>query len=97
MLRSSFWVGFGFGRGRCGVGFRRVVGLALASGCLSWSVRPSRRSFSGSVVWAFFGSRGSAAAFGRLASRWVGVAVCVRPAVCSVAGPVWVVSVPVLR
>ena len=52
MSRSSFFVGFG--SSRLSVPFRRVVGLALSGGCCSWSLRPSSRSFSGSVVWAVF-------------------------------------------
>ncbi|MDB9529919.1 hypothetical protein PN498_28290 [Oscillatoria sp. CS-180] len=94
-MQFSFWVGFG--RAERLVSFRSVAGLALASGCSSWCLRSSRRSFSGSVVWAFFGSRGGAAAFGRSASRQVGVSVCVRSAVCEVLGCCWVVSVPVVR
>ena len=82
---------------RLSVPFRRVVGLALASGCCSWSLRPSSRSFSGSVVWAVFGSRSAAAEFALACSRLVGFAVAVRPAVCSVSGAVWLVSVPVVR
>jgi hypothetical protein len=95
LVRPSFFVGFG--SARLSVPFRRVVGLALASGCCSWSLRSSSRSFSGSVVWAVFGSRSSAAAFALSCSRLVGFAVAVRPAVCSVSGSVWVVSVPVVR
>jgi hypothetical protein len=95
VVRSSFFVGFG--SSRVGVPFRRVVGLALSAGCCSWSVRSSSRSFSGSVVWAVFVSRSSAAAFALSCSRLVGFAVAVRPAVCSVSGSVWVVSVPVVR
>ena len=95
LSRSSFFVGFG--SARVSVGFRRVAGLALASGCCSWSVRSSSRSFSGSVVWAVFVSRSAAAEFARSCSRLVGFAVCVRPGVCSVFGLVWVVSVPVVR
>jgi hypothetical protein len=94
-VRRSFWVGSG--SGRVGVGFRRVVGLALAGGCCSWSLRVSARSFSGSVVWALFVSRSSAAAFALACSRLVGFAVVVRPGVCSLGGLVWVVSVPVVR
>lgn len=95
MSRSSFFVGFG---SACvSVPFRRVVGLALAGGCCSWSLRPSARSFSGSVVWAFFTSRSAAVEFARSCSRLVGFAVAVRPGVCSVSGLVWVVSVPVVR
>ncbi|MDJ0636021.1 MAG: hypothetical protein QNJ34_22745 [Xenococcaceae cyanobacterium MO_188.B29] len=45
-VRRSFWVGSS-GSGRVGVGFRCVVGLALAGGCCSWSLRASSRSFSG--------------------------------------------------
>jgi hypothetical protein len=82
---------------RLSVPFRRVAGLALAGGCCSWSVRPSSRSFSGSVVWAVFASRFAAAAFALACSRLVGFAVAVRPGVCSVSGSVWVVSVPVAR
>ena len=93
--RSSFFVGFG--RSHVSVGFRRVVGLALAGGCCSWSVRSSSRSFSGSVVWALFVSRSAAAAFALACSRLVGFAVAVRPAVCPVSGAVWLVSVPVVR
>jgi hypothetical protein len=93
--RSSFFVGFG--RSRVRVGFRRVVGLALSGGCCSWSVRPSSRSFSGSVVCAVFVSRSAAAAFALACSRLVGFAVAVRPGVCSVSGLVWLVSVPVVR
>jgi hypothetical protein len=95
LVRSSFFVGFG--SSRLSVPFRRVVGLALASGCCSWSVRSSSRSFSGSVVWAVFGSRSAAAEFALACSRLVGFAVAVRPAVCSVSGAVWLVSVPVVR
>lgn len=95
-VRRSFWVGSS-GSGRVGVGFRRVVGLALSGGCCSWSLRASSRSFSGSVVWALFVSRSRAGSFAVVCSRLVGFAVCVRPAVCSVSGLVWVVSVPVVR
>ena len=95
MLRSSFFVGFG--SSRVSVSFRRVVGLALAGGCSSWSVRPSSRSFSGSVVCSVFLSRSAAAAFALACSRLVGFSVAVRPGVCSVSGSVWVVSVPVVR
>ena len=95
MSRSSFFVGFG--RSRVAVPFRRVSGLALSAGCCSWSVRPSSRSFSGSVVWAVFVSRSAAAEFALACSRLVGFAVAVRPGSCSVSGFVWVVSVPVVR
>ena len=95
MVHSSFFVGSGSGRVR--VGFRRVVGFALAGGCSSWLLRPSSRSFSGLVVWAFFVSRGSAAAFALVASRLVGFAVVVRPSWCSSVGFCWLVSVPVVR
>jgi hypothetical protein len=95
LVRPSFFVGFG--SARVSVPFRRVVGLALSAGCCSWSVRPSSRSFSGSVVWAVFVSRFAAAEFARSCSRLVGFAVAVRPGVCSVSGSVWVVSVPVVR
>ena len=47
MSRVSFWVGSG---SACvSVPFRSVVGLALSSGCFSWWLRPSERSFSGEV------------------------------------------------
>jgi hypothetical protein len=95
LVRRSFFVGFG--SSRVAVPFRRVSGLALASGCCSWSVRSSSRSFSGSVVWSFFVSRSAAVAFALSCSRLVGFAVAVRPAVCSVSGAVWLVSVPVVR
>lgn len=95
MVRSSFFVGFGCSR--VGVPFRRVVGLALSGGCCSWSLRPSSRSFSGSVVWASFVSRSGAVSFASSCSRLVGFSVAVRPGVCSVSGSVWVVSVPVVR
>jgi hypothetical protein len=95
LVRPSFFVGFG--SSRVGVPFRRVVGLALSAGCCSWSLRPSSRSFSGSVVWAVFVSRSSAASFALACSRLVGFSVAVRPGVCSVSGSVWVVSVPVVR
>ena len=95
MVRSSFFVGFG--SGRVSVPFRRVVGLGLRGGCCSWSLRPSSRSFSGSVVWVSFVSRSSAVAFASSCSRLVGFSVVVRPGVCSVSGSVWVVSVPVGR
>lgn len=95
LVRRSFFVGFG--SARVAVPFRRVSGLALSGGCCSWSVRPSSRSFSGSVVWAVFVSRAAASAFALSCSRLVGFAVAVRPGVCSVSGSVWVVSVPVLR
>ena len=97
MVRSSFWVGFGSSRSRVAVPFRRVVGCALAAGCSSWLVRSSVRSFSGSVVWAFFVSRSSAAAFALRCSALVGFSVCVRPSWVSGVGFCWVVSVPVVR
>ncbi|WP_148293457.1 hypothetical protein [Picosynechococcus sp. NKBG15041c] len=95
MSRRSFWVGSSGPRSL--VPFRRVSGLALSCGCVSWSVRGSSRSFSGSVVWAEFASPGAAARFGFRASHLVGVPVSVRPGVCSVGGLVWVASVPVAR
>jgi hypothetical protein len=95
MSRFPFFVGFG--SSRVSVPFRRVVGLALSGGCCSWSLRPSARSFSGSVVWAVFVSRAAAAAFALACSGLVGFAVAVRPGWCSVSGSVWVVSVPVVR
>jgi hypothetical protein len=97
MSRSSFFVGFG--RSCVAVGFRRVVGLALAGGCFSWWLRPSARSFSGLVVQSFFASRSAAAAFAGRCSALVGFAVVVRPAWSdAVAGGFcWAVSVPVVR
>lgn len=94
-MRSSFFVGFG--RSRVAVPFRRVVGFALSGGCSSWLLRASSRSFSGSTLWAFFVSRGSACAFALRCSRLVGFAVVVRPAWCSSVGFCWLVSVPVVR
>ena len=95
MSRVSFWVGSGSARRL--VGFRRVVGLALAGGCFSWWLRPSVRSFSGCVVFVFFACRASAVAFGLRASALVGFAVVVRPAWSDVCGFCWAVSVPVVR
>lgn len=73
--------------------FRSVAGSALAAGCVSWSVRQSSRSFSGSVVVPVFGSAAAAATF---ATRWsarCGVPVVVRG--LSVSVPcVWVPPAP---
>ena len=96
-MRSSFSVRSRSSVRRVSVPFRRVVGLALSRGCCSWLLRSSSRSFSGSVVWCGFASRGRASAFALVASRLVGFAVCVRPGWCSVGGFVWFVSVPVVR
>ena len=97
MSRSSFWVRGSGSLVRRSVGFRSVVGLALSSGCCSWSLRGSFRSFTGSVVWALFVCPVVARSFARSASVQVGVVVCVRPGWCSSSGFVWVVSVPVVR
>jgi hypothetical protein len=94
MSRASFFVGGGSTR-EC-VGFRSVSGLAVASGCGSWGLRGSDRSFTGSVLWASFACPLFAAAFGRVASGRVGFPVAVRPGHCCRLGWVWVVSVPVL-
>ena len=97
MSRVSFFVGSGSRScARC-LPFRSLVGLALSSGCCSWFLRGSLRSFSGEVLGACFVSRSRAAAFGLAASRRVGFAVAVRPGWDSVSGFVWVVSVPVAR
>ena len=97
VVRFSFSVRSRSSVRRVSVPFRRVVGLALSRGCCSWLLRPSSRSFSGSVVWCGFASRSRAAAFALVVSRLVGCVVWVRPGVCSVSGSVWFVSVPVLR
>ena len=97
MSRFSFSVRSRSSVRRVSVPFRRVVGLALSRGCCSWLVRSSVRSFSGSVVWCGFVSRGRAAAFAFVVSRLVGCVVRVRPGWCSVSGFVWFVSVPVVR
>jgi hypothetical protein len=94
--RSSFFVGAGSSL-RSGVGFRSVAGLAVSSGCGSWGLRSSGRSFTGAVLWASFSCPLFAAAFGRVASSRVGFPVAVRPGHCCRFGWVWVVSVPVLR
>ena len=65
--------------------------------CAAWLLRSSSRSFSGSVVWCGFASRGRAASFAFVVSRLVGCVVRVRPGWCSVSGFVWFVSVPVVR
>ncbi len=95
MVRRSFWVGFG--SSRSALPWRSVSGLALSAGCCGWSLRGSFRSASGSVLWASFSGVGSARAFAGSVSRSLGRSVVVRPGVCSSAGLVWVVSVPVLR
>ena len=91
-MRRSFFVGFG--RSRVAVPFRRLVGFALAGGCVSWLLRDSSVSFTGSVVWAFFPSRDSAVDYALVVYDVVGFAVRVRPAWCSSVGYCWVVSVP---
>lgn len=70
--------------------FRAVVGSGLRS-CVSWSVRPSNRAFSGRVVVLVFPSRLAAAAFARRWAVALAVGVAVRPAAGGFA-----VSVPVL-
>ena len=69
--------------------FRSVSGLALATGCVSWWVRPGRSSGGFRVV-ARFGSFASAGSFARRCARLAGRSVAVRPSAGS-----WVVSVPV--
>ena len=96
-MRFSFSVRSRSSVRRVPVPFRRVAGLALARGCCSWLLRSSSRTFSGSVVWCGFASRGRASAFAFVVSRLVGVVVRVRPGWCSVSGFVWFVSVPVAR
>ena len=95
LVSVSFFVGFG--SSRAFVPFRSVVGLSLACGCCSWALRGSFSSFSGSVLWACFGSRRLAVAFGVRVSRLVGFAVRVSRGWCSSVGSCWVVSVPVVR
>ncbi|MCP4283905.1 MAG: hypothetical protein GY792_05575 [Gammaproteobacteria bacterium] len=71
--------------------FRVVAGSAVGSGASGWSVRSSRRSFSGSVVCAVFASWSAAAAFGRIWAGRVGIGCAVRRS-----GAGWSVSVPVV-
>lgn len=95
MNRYSFWVGTG--HRNIPVWFRSAAGIALAGGCYSWCVRDSVRSFSGKVLWAFFSDRGKAASCGRCLASRVGRSIKIRPAVCSAAGEVWIVSIPVVN
>ena len=74
--------------------WRRLVGSALGAGACRWRVRASRRSFSGAVVVAGFGSAASASAFAAAWSSWVGFPLAVRR-FRGAAGPVFGVSVPV--
>ena len=68
---------------------RSVSGLALATGCVSWWVRPGR-SGGGFRLVARFVFFASAGLFARRCAGRVGRAVVVRPSAGS-----WVVSVPV--
>ena len=70
--------------------WRRVAGLALASGAVRWRLRSSGRSWSGAVVVAGFGSAAAASAFcGRVAPG------CGLPLAVRHFSGVWGVSVPV--
>lgn len=71
--------------------WRSVVGSALRSGCASWSVGASARSFSGVCVRVGFSSSARASAFARLWAARVGFGCVVRAV-----GGLFVVSVPVV-
>lgn len=79
------------GGGACAVfAWRSVVGSALRSGCVSWSLGASSRAFSGWCVRASFPCSRLAGAFARVWAARVGFGCVVR----SVGGR-FVVSVPV--
>ena len=78
------------GGGACACfAWRSVVGSALRSGCASWSVGGSSRSFSGLCVRVAFGSPAVASAFARRWAALVGFGCVVRSV-----GGLFVVSVP---
>lgn len=79
------------GRVFCGFWWRSVVGSAVASRCVSWSVGRSSLAFSGACVRVAFGSLAAASAFARLWAGRCGVFCAVRRV-----NSAFVVSVPVV-